>query len=279
MKFQRIHQAVHFQPWLITPRAHDSVVELLNSKLYEANTDRPLLDDMFDSAPMMTVTNGLANIPIQGVIGQKLGMLEKQCGAVGVEDISNNLRSAIADPSVRAILLNISSPGGTVGGVPELATEISAAANRKPIYAFTDSEMASAAYWIGSSADMIYATPSADIGSIGVYLPWVDKSAAFEARGMKVDLIKNTGGTYKGMGFPGTSLTKDQREELQRGVDEIFNMFSDHVVQARTGRDNTLSTEALRGQTFMAQKAFQNGLIDRVMTMDETLRDIYSTIS
>ncbi len=278
MKFQRIYQAVHFQPWLITPRAHNSIRELLNSKLFEVNAERPASDIFGEDLPVMTIHNGIATIPVHGVIGQKLGLLEKSCGAVGVEDISMDLRMAVSDPSAHAILLDISSPGGVIGGVPELASEIKAAASKKPVYAFTDSEMASAAYWLAASAGEIYASPSADIGSIGVYLPWIDQSAAYEARGLKVDLIKNTGGTYKGMGFPGTSLTEAQREELQAGVDEVYAMFAGHVIEARQDRDFVLSLEALRGQTFMADRAYKNGLTDGVKTREELIQHIQEAI-
>jgi signal peptide peptidase SppA len=281
MKFQRILEAVHFKPWLITPTAHASIKQLLDTRLNESikqdpsrvRLERPSEDFFGNDLPVMTVENGLATIPIHGVVGNRLGTIEKSCGAVGVEDISNDLQSALVDPSVKAILLDINSPGGTVTGVPELANEIAFAATKKPIYGFTDGQMASAAYWIGSSARWLYASQSADIGSIGVYLPWIDQSAAYAMEGLKVDLIKNSGGTYKGAGFPGTSLTEDQRDQLQDSVDHIFLMFAEHVMSNRK-----INEEALRGQTFMGDHAAAMNLIDGVKTRSEVLEIIRSKV-
>jgi signal peptide peptidase SppA len=275
MKFQRIYQAVHFQPWLITPRAHASIRDLLEKKmlanaLIELNSsmDKPSLDLFGNELPSMSIKNGVATIPIQGVIGQKLGILEKSCGAVGVEDVSNDIQSALSDNSVKIILLDISSPGGTVSGVPELANEIENATNYKKVIAFTDSETASAAYWIASSANLFFASPSADVGSIGVYLPWIDESLAYAMMGYKVDLIKNDGGTYKGMGFPGTSLTNDQRQQLQASVNNIFDMFKAHITDNRP----MVKDSAMQGQTFLANEATSVGLIDGVKTRSEVMK-------
>jgi len=160
---------------------------------------------------------------------------------------------------VTTILLDVDSPGGVVGGVPELADLIADVDETKRVTAFTEGQMCSAAYWLACGAREIIATPSSEVGSIGVYMPWMDSTAAFAAQGVKVEVIKNTGGTFKGMGMPGTSLTDDQRAHLQDRVDEIFGMFADHVTANRH-----TSTEAMRGQTFMGKSAKKAGLVDRV---------------
>ena len=96
----------------------------------------------------------------------------------------------MADPAVKAIVLSIDSPGGTVDGTDNLANAIFAARGKKPIVALGDGTLASAAYWIASGADQIFASDnSAKIGSIGVVATHEDYSRAEENAGVKVTEI------------------------------------------------------------------------------------------
>jgi len=259
MKLERIIRKVFSEPWLITSAAHASIVSLIEGKLndtVERYVDRPGTDLFDEPLPQMEIKDGIAVIPVHGVMGARLGMIEKSCGAVGVEDIAADLQAA-SQANVKAAILHFDSPGGTVGGTPELADCIAACG--VPVYAFTDGLMASAAYWAGCSANGIFATSSAEVGSIGVYLPHVDKSKAFEAMGYQVRVFK--AGKYKAAGFPGTSLTEDQSSEMQAGVDKIYSMFTAHV---RNHRGN-IADETMQGQCFMGQDAVDAGLVDEIV--------------
>lgn len=264
------------QPWLITPEGYDAVATLVDRHMNRPDAAGFKLDDLFGEAPQMTIdrVSGIAEIPIQGVIGKGLSKIEKSCGAVGCEDITSNLQAALSDPAVKGILLNISSPGGTVNGTPETAAAIRMASERKPVVAFTDTQMASAAYWMGSQADMIIASPSASVGSIGVYSAFVDQSRRAEMLGYKVELVKNKEGTFKGAGYPGTALTDAQRENMQECVDQIFSMFSGDVQMKRT-----VPKGAMRGQSFLASEARSQGLIDDVGGADLARRSLSALIS
>jgi signal peptide peptidase SppA len=257
MRFTHLHQQVYHRPWLITPGGWSAVHELLQSKVAGEKLD---LSDFLPPRAEFAIENGLAYVPIQGVIGKGLSKVEQSCGACGVEQIHADLGRALADPSARGIFLDIGSPGGTVCGVPEVARAVALANEQKPVIAFVDELMASAAYWIGASAGAIYATESADIGSIGVYLPNWDLSEYYQQMGAKVQLIK--AGKLKGIGYPGTSLSDDQREHLQAGVDDIYAMFTGWVTQQRGAVPN----EAMQGQTFLARQALQHNLIDGVVS-------------
>jgi signal peptide peptidase SppA len=262
------------QPWLITPDAYHAVATLVDRHMDAAAGFK--LDDIFGEQPQMTIdrATGIAEIPVQGVIGKGLSKIEKSCGAVGTEDIAANLSAALSDPAVKGILLNIASPGGTVNGTPEVASLVRSAAERKPVLAFTDSLMASAAYWIGSQADMVIASQSSSVGSIGVYIPVTDMSRRAEMLGVKVELVKNKEGTFKGAGYPGTSLTDAQRENLQGHADEIFGMFSAAV----QGKRN-VPKGAMRGQVFLGGEARNQGLVDDVGGLDLARRSLSGLIA
>lgn len=261
MKFQHILQKVYHEPWLITPGAHASIVALVESRILnpEPKSEREGTDYCGEKVELeqMEVINGIAHIPIGGVVGIKLSSFEKGAGAVDLRDVMAELKEAEERKDVRGIILDMDSPGGMVSGTPELAEKISQV--EKPIFAFTDGLMCSAAYWIASATDRIFATSSAEIGSIGVYIPWVDSSERYEQEGYKVKLFK--AGKYKGMGYPGTSLTKDQEKLLQDRVDSIANDFYAQVRGAR----GTVDDETMQGQTFSGKQSLANNLIDEIV--------------
>lgn len=255
MRFQRIIEHVYCRPWLITAQGWDSIHRLVSERILRPQAERPKEDFFGDPLPQMRIDGNTAIIPVDGVIGRKFGMMEKQCGAVDVLDIGEDLKNAVSNSMVKTIILDVNSPGGTVGGVPELASQVAAANNIKPVFAFAGDMMCSAAYWISAGAERIYATPSSDVGSIGVFVPWIDRSKQFEEMGLSVDIIR--AGKFKGMGYPGTSLTDEQRQLIQDDVDETYGNFAGFVTQYRTG----VTSETMQGQSFSGERASKLGLV------------------
>lgn len=213
-----------------------------------------MLTQLFGQAPTAYITeDGTGVVPIVGVIGKGLTPMEKMMGAVDLNDVTMALESMKADPMVKRIALQISSPGGTVTGVEEAANLIRNIG--KPTMAYTDSEMASAAYWLGSAADRVVASPSSTVGSVGVYMNLVDMSKAYDMAGAKSVLIKS--GIYKGAGVEGTTMTAEQMQNLQASVDGIHADFKSAVNAKRS----MVQADAMEGQTFSGRQASQNGMV------------------
>ncbi len=251
---------LHSEPWLVTAEAHTGLVAALER--VSASEFAGMFDQLAKQAAdraRMDVSDGIATIKVEGMLMRSPGLIEKLIfGASDLGDITANLSEATRNPAVRGIFLSVDSPGGTVTGIPEAANLIAQAAKAKPVVAFTDGMMASAAYWLGSQATMIVASPSANVGSIGVYVPWRDTSAQHAAAGVKVNVVKNTGGTFKGMGHPGTSLNDEQLAHMQARVDEIFGLFKGAVTTAR----RRVNPDAMRGQVMLGRSAQSAGLVD-----------------
>lgn len=237
------------EPLLIDPaKAKDHAV------LAEKFGFTDMLAQLFGVAPKPYVTaDGIGVIPVVGVIGKSLSPLEKMMGAVDVNEISDAVDAFTANPDVQKIALQVSSPGGTVTGVEELANKVRSVG--KPTLAYTDSEMASAAYWIASAADRVVSSPSATVGSIGVYIAIPDYSAAAEMAGIKMVVIKS--GKFKGAGIEGTSLDEGQLANLQESVDTIHAEFKSAVNMKR----KMVKAEAMEGQTFSGKQAAAQGLV------------------
>lgn len=237
------------EPLLIDPtKAKDHAV------LAEKFGFTDMLAQLFGVAPKPYVTaDGIGIIPVVGVIGKGLSPLEKMMGSVDVNDIGDAVDAFAANPEVQKIAFQVSSPGGTVTGVEELANKVRSVG--KPTLAYTDSEMASAAYWIASAADRVVASPSSTVGSIGVYIAIPDYSAAAEMAGIKMVVIKS--GKFKGAGIEGTSLNADQVENLQASVDSIHAEFKSAVNMKR----KMVKAESMEGQTFSGKQAAAQGLV------------------
>lgn len=211
----------------------------------------------------------------QGILGKHLSAMDESCaGGLSVDRLQAALTAAIDDPKIEAVLLHLDTPGGVVTGIPETAALVRRLAETKIVAAFCDSLTASAGYWIASAADAIYITPSAEVGSIGVYSAVVDYTEWMAKQGIKVDLIKD--GIHKGAGFMGLALTPEQRELIQADVMQLSVAFKGAVRTARAGVSDT----AMEGQCFTGELAVQAHLADVVVdSLADALADISTQLS
>ena len=185
------------------------------------------------------------------------------------EEIGAMLEAAMASADGGTIVLDVDSPGGTVYGVPELAAQIFAARAVKRIVASCSGMCCSAAYWLASAADEITASPSSEVGSIGVYSAHVDTSAAQSQAGMKVSIF--SAGKYKAEGAMGQPLSEGARAAEQARVDEMYGVFVADVARGR-GTDSTRVRSGFgEGRVVSSQRAVTLGMIDRVATLAATI--------
>lgn len=196
-----------------------------------------------------------AVIPIKGVLTAGLHPVYRVIGYEDANMIAGWVRDAAADDSIEQILLDIDSPGGMVTGVPELGEAVDAASQVKEVLAHSAGMMCSAAYWAASQADAVYCTPSADVGSIGVYQVTEDWSQFFKEMGVELTIFKS--GDLKATGHPDFPLTKEQKEYLQAEVDLIGEQFRGAVKSKRT----RVSADSMLGQSFLGIEAAERNLV------------------
>ncbi|MDR1304263.1 MAG: S49 family peptidase [Verrucomicrobiales bacterium] len=208
---------------------------------------------------MQSVRGDIGIISVDGVIGAHLSSLEMACGGCSLEAVRQSLDEAMADYRIRHIVLAFNSPGGSAGGVLELAGYLASLA--KHTVAFTDSQMASAAYWLAAGCNEIFVTPTSDSGSIGVYIALLDRSVQLQMAGLKLELFK--AGEYKALGLPGNPLNDSDRALLQARVDRLYCWFTGFVDTHR-GQvpERGLGTDTYQGQTFDGEDAVARGLAD-----------------
>ena len=214
------------------------------------------------------LAGGVALIEIIGTITKYGSSLSANPGTLRLRKA---VRAAVADRSVSAIVLKIDSPGGNVAGTDDLAREIAAAVTVKTVVAYIEDMGASGAYWLASQATRVVANATAKIGAIGVYGVLYDYSAKAEREGIAVHVIKT--GEFKGVGVPGTVITKEQLAEAQRTVTSLNAVFMEAVAAGRQLSAKTVASLA-DGRVHIGADAAALGLIDAVETLEETLADV-----
>ena len=178
-------------------------------------------------------------------------------------------QQVLADPSVNAIVIDAATPGGEVAGCQELAELIYNSRGRKRIIACSNTQMASAGYWICSAWDEITITPSGEAGSIGAVIGHESISRAMEMQGRKVTLIASS--PYKTELSPWAPLSPEARAYLQSRVDEVGSTFVRAVAKHRGVSVAEVHSNFGQGRMLSASKAVAAKLADRIETLDQTI--------
>jgi signal peptide peptidase SppA len=234
-------------------------------------------DDPLGEPDMEVTDDGIAIIPVVGTLVARSGYLGAASGLTAYSDLGHAIDAAATDPGIRAILLDIDSPGGEVGGRFDLVDQIQAVRQQcgKPIWACADEAALSAAFAIGCTADRLYVTQTGEVGSIGVVAAHRDESGADAQAGLAWTFIH--AGACKVDGNPHQPLSDTARTALQTDVDGIYGRFVDLVAKCRkTSPDAIRATEAA---VYRGDQAVAAGLADCVGTLRQALTDLGTTLA
>ena len=215
------------------------------------------------------VLDGVAVVPVQGTLLKKESFLSSWSGASSYEQIQRQVARAVDDASVRAILLDVDSPGGETSGCFELADYIYSIRGVKPVYAAANDIALSAAYAIASSASRVFVTRTGAVGSIGVYALHVDQSAFDKDLGAKYTFI--FAGEKKVDGNPHEPLSESAKGDIQAEVDREYGIFVETVARNRKASAKTIA--GTQAGLFWADNAIPL-LADQVGTLDDALAAI-----
>ncbi len=225
----------------------------------DAITERTVIDESAGdlSAPkvaMIHVTGLIADAP-GGLLGN---------GPNPVAKLARELDRAAGDGRVRAVVLRVSSRGGTVTGSDMVHREVMRFRERtgKPVVVVLGEVAASGGYYLACAGDEIVAHPTTITGSIGVIMQTVQAGAALERLGIEAEAI--TSGPNKAMGAPLGRPDPEHRALMQSMVDEFAARFVDVVRTARPGIDAGDLAEVTDGRVVTGRRAFELGLVDRL---------------
>lgn len=277
MSYPLIYQKVYNEPWLIEPGAHRAICAALASHERAPRAERDNGDDRkpdeyvdFMGArrkiEYFQKLDSIGRIPIYGIIGKHLSMIEMICGGgVDLANAQKGLEQAMADPAIKNIVIDFNTPGGTVTGVPEFAAMIRRARAVKPVYGYCETMACSAGQWLISQCTMIVGTPSARFGSIGVYRAWLDATRANVEEGLDLELFE--AGKHKAAGI--RPLTDEERAIFQAEVEKIHAQFKAEVNLFRSVPD-----AACQGLVYSGTDAQANGLVDEFVECFTDLQEL-----
>lgn len=274
--YEHIIQAVQALPWAILPEKLAVIREILvlraNGQRLTPEEIKAEMEAARGDRQIVTGGQAIAVIPVVGTLIPRGNMMTEMSGAASVQRLQAQFRTALSDPEVGSIVLDIDSPGGQVGGIEEFATEIYQARGQKRIVAVANTLAASAAYWLASAAGELVVTPSGEVGSIGVFALHQDVSAALDKLGVRMTLI--SAGKYKTEGNPFEPLGEEARAAAQTRVNDYYQMFSAAVARGRGVSQADVVSGFGEGRVVGADEAVRLGMADRVATIDQVINQL-----
>lgn len=277
MNLPHLAQKLFNTPLAIHPQKAEVIVSSLTERLGITQIRSAMMedDDEYFSRKARKdsgydVLEGIAIIPVYGTLVQKLGTLRPYSGMTGYDGIRRVFLTAINDPEVKGICLDIDSPGGEVAGCFDLVDLIYAERGKKPIHAILSENAFSAAYAIASAADRIYVPRTGGVGSVGVIVIHCDWSQRIKDDGLKVSII--TYGNRKAESNPYVALSDEAKAAIQHDVDEMGRLFVSTV-----SRNRGLSETVIRNTQaacYLAAEGVQMGLADVVASPDVAFQEL-----
>lgn len=233
--------------------------------------------DAAPSAEIAVTPDGIAIVPVIGTLVARSGYLGAASGLTAYSDIADAIEAAATDPGIRAILLDVDSSGGEVGGLFDLIDHIQAirAQCGKPMWAVADEAALSAAYAIACTADRLYVTQTGEVGSIGVVAVHRDESGADAQAGLAWTFVH--AGACKVDGNPHQPLSDSARAALQADVDALYGKFVGLVARCRRLSPDAVS--ATEAAVYRGDQAVAAGLADKVGTLRVALADLGAVLA
>lgn len=201
----------------------------------------------------------------------RVGLLEVEGIILDADEATKQLQDFLNDPSIRAIVVRINSPGGVVAPTQEIYRALNKTREKgKPVVASMGSVAASGGYYIASAADSIYANPGTLTGSIGVIMQISNLGGLLKKVGVRFEVVK--AGRHKDIGSFAREMTSEERRILQNLLDDVYEQFVEAIA---TGRK--LEKERVReladGRIFTGRQAKEAGLIDNLGDLEDAIAE------
>jgi ClpP class serine protease len=260
------------RPLALAPRAIDALLAV--GRTLDARSTIPLasVGDRHATHGFTLTDSFIAVVPVVGPLVSRGDWLSALFGATDYGTLGGTIGAAFAEPSARAVLLELDSPGGEVGGLLDLVERLTAlrAESGKPLWAVASESALSAGFAIASAADRLYLSRTAEVGSVGIVAVHVDESGADAMAGHAWTLIH--AGRKKVEGNPHSPLSTEAVADIQADVDALH----DELV-ALVARNRGLSPDAVRATeaaVYRGRRGIDAGFADQLGSLDQALADL-----
>ena len=274
-RVRNVTQAVLNGEWAILPEKLQEITAFLEARNEGQIPTEEELNERFGPSGEQTqeenqiLSGGIQVIDVMGTLSPRMNLMSRMSGGTSTQQLAQQIRDAGNNQSVNAIVLRVDSPGGAAAYTPEVAQVIREVATRKRVVTSATNMMASGAYWIGVAATEAYASPSTQVGSIGVYSILSNTREMYERAGVKFTVLR--AGDLKAAGNPYEELTAERKAALQDRVLKVYEQFLGAVAEYRNVTVATVEHSFGQGNVFLAGEAKDRGMIDGVATFEDVV--------
>lgn len=257
-------------PWAITEDQLHNILQIARRENLSPETVAQQLGRELENTYSVEYRDGVAILSVHGPLFRYANLLTMLSGATSYDRLAKDFYAAIKDDSVKAVLLDIDSPGGEANGCGEFAKQIYQARGSKPINAYVGGAGASGAYWIASAADRVIAHETSMLGSIGVRTALIDDSQAMEDAGLREYVIVSSQSPNKDV----NPADESDRARVQRVVDDLAAVFISNVATFRGVSEEKVLNDFGQGGVLVGANAVDAGLADRLGDFESTLEQL-----
>lgn len=201
-------------------------------------------------------------------IGERIAIVRIEGMIMDSKDTIDELKEYVKDPSIKALILRIDSPGGAVAPAQEIYEEVKKAVSKKKVVVSMGTIAASGGYYIASSATKIIANPGTLTGSIGVIMEIPNIEGLMNKLGIKTEVVKS--GRHKDIASVFREMKKEEREILQGVLDNVHEQFIKAVAEGRRMHVDDVRKIA-DGRIFTGEQALKKGLIDELGNLEDAI--------
>lgn len=201
-------------------------------------------------------------------VGEKVAVVEIQGVISSSRDIMEELVDYRENPTVKAVVLRINSPGGAVGPAQEIYEEVGKLAKVKPVVVSMGAVAASGGYYVAVPASRILANPGTLTGSIGVIMQFTNIEELLAKIGLKSQVVKS--GAHKDIGSVTRPMTEQEREILQQLIDDVHQQFVTAIAEGRK-MDLKRVKELADGRIYTGRQALKIGLVDELGNLQDAV--------
>lgn len=263
------------QPWAL-----DQQLLALMSDIANRDTNTLTLDDFAPESlagkPGKTVTRGMekreggvALIHVNGVISRYANLFTNICGGTTTQLLAQDFTRALNDPAIKAIVMDIDSPGGEAKGIHELAEMIYQARGKKRVIAYVGGNACSAAYWIASACDEIVIDATGSAGSIGTVLEMRRRKPREDDEFETIEIVSSQSPNKRQ--DPGTETG---RAAYQQHLDDLAEVFVQRVARNMAVSRDKVINEFGGGGILIGQAAVDKGMAHRLGSLEGVIAEL-----
>lgn len=262
---RRAAKVVMAQQWAITPQALESIC-MVASGMGDVKALMKQNGGTLKNNPSVVMRDGIAILSIDGPLFKYANLMTEVSGATSYQMFVKDFTQAVKSDEVKAIILDIDSPGGMTNGMTETSQIIRDARGIKPIYSYIGGTGASAAYGLACAADQVICEKSALVGSIGVIL------SVEAGEDGDINIISKNAPNKR----PDIN-TAEGRQSFQTTVDDLETVFIDHVATCRGIDRETVVSDFGQGGILVGEKALEAGMVDSIGSLESLIANIGGT--